>query len=123
MANKNTAKRVAAMRMLQEITKKNHSHHDSEVLYDTLESMGYWWDSAAGQWKQGNPPSTSVFLNDEGASTGVIKLRVMGLPGDFDHFITTVRADGWSLIETSDPYENRKGPGYRWYLTFKKDGV
>lgn len=117
---KNTAKRVAALRSLLGVTKKNHSHHESQTLYDTLESLGYWWDASTGQWKNTPPPSTSVFVDDEGASTGIIKLRVMGLPADFDHFVTTVRADGWSLVETSDPYENRKGPGYRWYMTFKK---
>lgn len=117
---KNTAKRVAALRTLLNVTKKNRSDQESQTLYDTLEGLGYWWDSSTGQWKKGNPPSTSVFVDDEGASTGLLRLRAMGMPGDFDHFATTVRADGWQLIETSDAYPNRKGPGFRWYMTFKK---
>lgn len=117
---KNTAKRVAALRTLSDATKKNHSHHESQTLYDSLEGMGYWWDAPGGKWKNTPPPSTSMFLDDEGASTGLVRFRAMGMPADFDHFVTTVRADGWHLIETSEPYPNRKGPGFRWYMTFKK---
>lgn len=118
---KNTAKRVAALRTLLDVTKKNHSHQESPALYDTLESLSYWWDATEGKWKNTPQPSTSMFLNDEGASTGLLRVRVMGMPSDFDHFMTSVRADGWGMIEASDPYSNRKGPGFRWYLTYKRN--
>lgn len=95
----------------------------SEGLYDTLDSLGFWWDAANGQWKKGNPPSTSIFKDDEGNATGLLRVRFMGMQEDVEDFLNAPTREGWTLIEISDPYPNRKGPGYRWYLTYKKDDV
>lgn len=123
MATKNTAKRSAAMSTLNKNGYIPQLDTPSEGLYDTLDSLGFWWDAANGQWKKGNPPSTSIFKDDEGNATGLLRVRVMGMTEDAESFLQGSKMAGWSLIETSDPYPNRKGPGYRWYLTYKKEGV
>lgn len=118
---RNTAKRIAALKTLKSATRKDQSRYESQRLYDTLEGLNYWWDAQAGEWKNTRPPSTTIFKDDEGASTGLVRVRVMGLNADAQQLITSMRAGGWTLVETSDAYPNRKGPGVRYYLTYKRD--
>jgi hypothetical protein len=51
----------------------------------------------------------------------VIKARFEGTRADFGAFLESFSLDGWTLIDTSRPYENRGTNMFRWYLTFKKD--
>lgn len=118
MSAKNTQKRVAAVNaLILEGSRMNQlQRKDSEALYSALESLGYWWDSSAGEWKKGKPPSTSMFKDDEGEPTGVIRLRLMGHPDDMPVAIEAARRC-YKVSDVSDHYSNRKGPGVRVYIT------
>lgn len=124
MAHKNTAKRVSAVATIRD-EKGNRARvetQDSESLYAMLETMGYWWDSSAGAWKKGNPPSTSIFKDDEGAPTGIINIRLMGHPDDMPDAIEAAKV-AYQVSQVSGQYPNRKGPGVRVYITaLLKDG-
>ena len=125
MATKNTAKRVAAVATLRDEKGNRYSAatKDSESLYAMLETMGYWWDSSAGAWVKGKPPSASMFEGNDGEATGVVRLRIMGHPTDLEKAIARAKK-AFRVAEVSDKlYPNRKGPGYRAYLTvlFRED--
>lgn len=121
MAFKKTVKRTQALRALKDITGKDHSRKDSQTLYDTLEAQSYHWDSSDALWKNTPPPSTSMFKDDEGNPSGVLRVRLMGMEPDAEAFLKAVTVKGWTLIDKSSAYPNRKGPGWRWYLTYKRD--
>ena len=119
MAHKLTAKRSAALNALSAQGKHLDflSEKDSESLYDLLEGAGYWWNASAGAWAKGKPPSTSMFTTDDGEATGIVRLRVMGHPADLERAIAGAKK-AFRVAEVSDRlYPNRKGPGYRAYLT------
>lgn len=116
MAHKATKKRIAAETALRKLGKRVFNSKTSEMLYEELAAAGYWWDSGAGEWKEGKPPSTSIFENDDDLPTGVIRLRVMGHPSDMAKAVATARLS-YKVADVSDPYPNRKGPGVRVYIT------
>jgi len=119
MAHKMTARRVAAIETLKkEGANRNFLSKDSDVLYDHLTTLGYWWDSSAGEWKKGKAPSTSIFKDDDDLPTGIIRLRLMGHPDDMEAGIAAARR-AYDVAEVSGQYPNRKGSGVRVYITAK----
>jgi len=116
MAHKRTAKRVAAETTLRQLGKRVFNSKTSEMLYEELTTAGYWWDSAEGEWTNAKKPSTSIFQDDYDMPTGVIRLRVMGHTDDIQKAVAAARR-AFNVADVSEPYANRKGPGYRVYIT------
>lgn len=118
MAHKMTAKRVGAIAALKAegSTPRELSNKDSDTLYTTLESSGYWWNATDGEWQKGKPPSTSIFKDDDGVSTGIVRIRLMGHPDDMPDAIASAKKC-FEVAEVSALYPNRKGPGVRVYIT------
>ncbi len=55
-----------------------------------------------------------------GQAPGVVKVRLLGAPGDIDTVAAVLAAghgDTWQVIDRSAPYPSRRGPGARLYLT------
>ena len=89
--------------------------------YEILEGAGYTWHR--GEWKQRDKAerlatkSGSQFTDVDGNASGLIRLRVMGHPDDVHNAIHRIKAANWRVIEVSEPYHNRRGDGYRVYIT------
>lgn len=117
MAHKMTTKRRAAESALltEGLRRVKIAQEDSDTLYQTLESLGYWWDASQGTWVKGKPPSTTIFQDDDGEATGVIRVRLMGHPDDMPKAIAAAKR-AFKVSDVSDPYPNRKGSGVRIYI-------
>lgn len=94
---------------------------ENEDLYRRLEAAGWWWDAEKTKWQKGRKPSTSMFKDDGGNPSGVLRVRLMGMAVDVSDFTHALTIKGWKLVDQSSEYPNRKGPGSRWYQTYKRD--
>lgn len=115
---KHTAKLMAALRMINQLNLPTASEQSG--IYNNLERAGYYWNSETQIWENLKRSST-MFANDDGLPTGVIRLRVMAHPGDMDQLMEVIRESldsyGVTIQEESNPYPNRRGPGLRIYIT------
>lgn len=122
MANKLTAKRKAALETAKATGLKNPAKYDSETLYESLESAGWFWYPKAGEWKT-EAKQTSEFELPDGTPTGVFKIRLMAhpakLPGLVKRLEIAIADYGIGQItEVSEKtYPNRAGAGERQYLS------
>ena len=93
---------------------------DQAGLYDQLEKAGWYWNSKLGEWEN-LKRSNSMFKNDDGKPTGVIRLRLMSHPGDMDQFMELISEAldtyGIKVVDESNLYPNRRSAGVRVYLT------
>jgi hypothetical protein len=109
-----TAKYVAA----ESTAKLLKLRFTPRTLYDRLQEAGYIWDNRKGVWERG---STSMFKDDQGLPTGVIRLRLMAHPEDVDRACELLQvqlsAAGARLFDVSAQYPNRRGAGTRIYAT------
>jgi hypothetical protein len=122
---KQTAKFKAALRAagnLLEPAEFAIVRNENAPLYDALEKRSWFWSADEGQWSE-NKHSSSMFADDIGDPSGVVRLRLMSHPGDMDQFMELIAkaldAYGITRIETSNLYPNRRGAGLRVYLTCK----
>lgn len=96
------------------------SKADQTVIYDILEKAGWYWNSKLGEWEN-LKRSNSMFKNDDGEPTGVIRLRLMSHPGDMERFMELMSealdSYGIKVVDESNLYPNRRGAGVRVYLT------
>lgn len=111
-----TKKYNAAMRMIRTIPGKPKSKENADV-YAFLNAAKWYWDHKTGKWFLSElPPSNSVFeASKDGDSTGIVKIRLMCHPEDMPIAVSTLEKSGFSVLEASDPYPNRKGVGVRVY--------
>jgi len=90
----------------------------NEELYEVLENDEQWWDAKSGKWSRSVKPSTSIFADDIGDATGIVRIRVMAHPSDVDNAVRRIKKlDGLKVTDISEPYKNRKGEGFRVYIT------
>jgi hypothetical protein len=100
------------------------SHEENDVLYELLERRGYWWNGKKKAWeKEATRPSTTIFADKNGNSTGIMRLRLMCHPDETKWLIDALHDNPhFSVIEVSDKtYANRNGAGERAYITIKRD--
>lgn len=93
---------------------------DHESVYQELEDNHFFWNAKKGKWEHKEyVPSTSIFSNDDGSSTGIGKIRLMFHPDDMPDAVKALKqCPQWRVIEVSDKeYQNRKGDGTRVYTT------
>jgi hypothetical protein len=122
---KQTAKYKAALKVAPNVLEPaelGRVRHENAPLYDALEKRGWFWSADEGQWSDAKQ-SNSMFADDAGLPTGVVRLRLMAHPGDMDQVMELVAkgldSQGVTTIETSNVYPNRRGAGLRVYLTCK----
>lgn len=90
---------------------------DNSKLYQLLEDAGYWWQSKSGQWTVAEKPSTSIFEDNTGEATGIVKIRIMCHPHDLKQATIGLKAsEHFRIAEISESYPNRKGSGSRVYV-------
>ena len=122
---KHTAKYNAAITTAQTILDKpalSKVKRDNATLYDALERKGWFWDAESGKW-QDFKKSTSMFEGDDGLPTNQFRIRLMAHPDVMPKLVEVVTEAldtyGATVIETSNGYPNRRGPGLRVYMTAK----
>jgi hypothetical protein len=122
---KQTAKYKAALKVAPSVLSPAmvaHCRTENVLIYDALESSGWFWSAKDGEWTQ-SKISTSMFADDAGDPSGVVRLRLMAHPGDMDQFLELIAkaldSQGIATIETSNVYPNRRGAGLRVYLSCK----
>lgn len=91
------------------------------VLYDTLEIRGFTWDRISGRWvSDAVAPRPTVGSDDATA----IEIRVMASAETYPAVAVALRtgmqASGYTLALERGPFDNRRGTGQRWYLTYRK---
>jgi hypothetical protein len=97
---------------------------DNENLYAMLEKKGFWWNGKKKAWeKESTRPSTSIFADKKGKATGIMRLRLMCHPDEVEWLSDALHDNPhFTVIEESEKsYKNRKGAGYRKYLTIRRD--
>lgn len=97
---------------------------DNEKMYEVLESNGYWWNGKKKAWeKEATRPSTTIFADKKGKPTGIMRLRLMCHPDEVQWLSDALHDNPhFTVIEESDKtYANRRGAGYRKYLTIRRD--
>lgn len=110
-----TAKRAAAQTAAAQYLKMKYTASiPSDQLYQALQDKGYIWDAQAVEWKLG---STSIFKDEFGEPSGVIRLRVMAHQQDVHQAVHALQGSNLKIVEVSEPYPNRKGAGVRVYVT------
>jgi hypothetical protein len=122
---KQTAKYKAALKVAPSVlspVEVAHLRHENAPLYDALEKSGWFWSADDGQWSE-HKHSNSMFADDAGDPSGVVRMRLMAHPGDMDQFMELIAkaldSQGIATIETSNVYPNRRGAGLRVYVTCK----
>jgi hypothetical protein len=110
---KRTKKYVAGERLMLKIG--GRIPDENADLYAVLERRGYWWDAKSGKWLDTPAPSTSVFKTSHGTPTGVVKIRVMAHPDEVQSALSLLDK-AFKVVNVSEQYENRKGPGVRVYV-------
>lgn len=95
--------------------------HENEDVFNALEEQNYFWFPKEGEWQlRDNIPSTSVFQDDDGTPTGIVKIRIMCHPYDLKQAISEIKNNqNFQIADISDPYPNRNGAGVRVYITAK----
>lgn len=91
---------------------------ENAEIYVELESLNWFWNAKQGVWEQrDHAPSTSIFTNDDGTPTGIVKVRLMCHPANTAAAVRALhKATGWMVRDVSDStYPNRKGVGERVY--------
>jgi len=115
---KRTAKLNAALKQINALNLPTAS--EQATNYNNLERAGWYWNSKEGIWEN-LKRSNSMFKNDDGEPTGVIRLRLMAHPGDIDQFMEIVSealdSYGITVVDESNLYPNRRGSGVRVYIT------
>lgn len=112
---KRTQKYLAGLQVAGQIGLITGHNIENAELFSMLELRGWFW--VDGEWTN-KPPQTSMFETGEGVATGVYRLRIMAHPDEANQIIKLLGRH-LQVIEASDPYPNRKGPGVRVYLTCK----
>lgn len=56
-----------------------------------------------------------------GQAPGVVKVRLSGAPADVDAVAAVLSARGW-VLDRSAPYDSRRDPAVRVYLTLRVPG-
>jgi hypothetical protein len=116
---KRTSKRIFAEVVAVRELKRNYSdvtRMSNPNLYAMLGSAGFVWGSDSKKWEI---KSTSMFADDLGLPSGIIRLRVMAHPDQLESAIHAIQGSNLKVLEVSEPYDNRKGCGIRVYLTCK----
>jgi len=116
---KMTAKYTAALKVLRSHGEPNIGQ-DSGRDYETLEEIGFQWDSKKGQW-------VNVKALPANPASKVLRVRVWAARGQaHDAAMVVARAlheqAGWNLLEESAPYPCRppQQNDERVYLTLAR---
>jgi hypothetical protein len=116
---KRTSKRIFAEVVAVRELKRNYSdvaRMNNESLYSMIQNCGFVWGADSKKWEI---KSTSMFADDLGLPSGIIRLRVMAHPDQLESAIHAIQGSNLKVLEVSEPYHNRKGSGIRVYLTCK----
>lgn len=114
---KQTEKYKAGVKTAKAIGEKTPRGIENDALYQILERAGYFWQPDSKEWTE-DRPATSIFEDGEGVPTGIYRLRLMGSPADLKAACKAITG-ALNIVEMSDAYPNRKGPGVRVYMTCK----
>jgi len=114
---KRTQKYLAGLQVAGKIGLVTGRKIENSELFNMLQLRGWFWSD--GEWTD-RRPQTSLFETggEQAAPTGVYRLRVMAHSDDAAKIVKLL-ARHLQIIEESDLYPNRKGPGVRVYLTGK----
>ncbi len=97
---------------------------ENSLLYAAVEQKEYWWNGKSRRWeKETEKPSTTIFEDNKGKPTGIMRLRVMCHPEETQWLIDALYDNPhFTVIEVSEKtYANRHGAGERAYLTIKRN--
>lgn len=100
---------------------------DQPALYAALAAKSFAWFADRAVWEKSARPirddgteSVSIFTDASGKPSGIYRLRVMASEDEIGPIVAELKRALCVIDESSEAYQNRRGPGWRVYLTIKR---
>ena len=128
MAPRRTPKRSAGVVLARRLDRYNAWRFDSLInalLYEFLETRGYCWHPDKQKWLK-QPYIKSVFVDDNGNSSGQISIRIRAHAGDLPELYTwlcaKLKGSRYTITETDPIQWDDNGVTGRIYIRATRKG-